>query len=73
MKMNILNDGLKIPANSKVHLKSGSYHVMFMKLYKKLKIMSTHQINLNFEKTGQLNVPFPVYKKFSDIKFTKHH
>jgi copper(I)-binding protein len=73
MKMNVLNDGLKIPANSIVHLKPGSYHVMFMKLYKKLKIMSTHQINLNFEKTGQLNVPFPVYKKFSDIKFTKHH
>ena len=73
MKMNILNDGLKIPANSLVSLKPGSYHVMFMKLYKKLKIMSTHQINLNFEKAGQLNVPFPVYKKFSDIKFTKHH
>ena len=73
MKMNILNDGLKIPANSIVLLKPGSYHVMFMKLYKKLKIMSTHKINLNFEKVGQLNVHFPVYKKFSDIKFTKHH
>ena len=73
MKMNILNDGLKIPANSIVLLKPGSYHVMFMQLYKKLKIMSTHKINLNFEKVGQLNVHFPVYKKFSDIKFTNHH
>ena len=73
MKMNILNDGLKIPANSRVRLKPGSYHVMFMQLYKKLKIMSTHKINLNFEKAGQLNVHFPVYKKFSDIKLTKHH
>ena len=73
MKMNVLNDGLKIPANSIVHLKPGSYHVMFMKLYKKLKIMSTHKINLNFEKAGQLNIDFPVHKKFSDIKSTKHH
>ena len=73
MKMNVLNDGLKIPANSIVYLKPGSYHVMFMKLYKKLKIMSTHKINLNFEKAGQLNIDFPVHKKFSDIKSTKHH
>ena len=73
MKMNVLNDGLKIPANSIVHLKPGSYHVMFMKLYKKLKIMSTHKINLNFEKAGQLNIDFPVHKKFSDIKSTTHH
>ena len=73
MKMNVLNDGLKIPANSIVHLKPGSYHVMFMKLYKKLKIMSTHKINLNFEKAGQLNIDFPVHKKFSDIKSTKYH
>ena len=73
MKMNILNDGLKIPAKSIVHLKPGSYHVMFTKLYKKLKIMSTHKINLNFEKAGQLNIDFPVYKKFNDIKLTKHH
>ena len=73
MKMNVLNDGLKIPANSIVRLKPGSYHVMFMQLYKKLKIMSTHKINLNFKKVGQLNVHFPVYKKFSNIKFTKHH
>ena len=73
MKMNVLNDGLKIPANSIVHLKPGSYHVMFMKLYKKLKIMSTHKINLNFEKAGQLNIDFPVHKKFSDIKSSKHH
>ena len=73
MKMNVLNNGLKIPANSIVHLKPASYHVMFMKLYKKLKIMSTHKINLNFEKAGKLNIKFPVYKKFSDIKLTKHH
>ena len=73
MKMNVLNDGLKIPANSIVHLKPGSYHVMFMKLYKKLKIMSTHKINLHFEQAGQLNIDFPVHKKFSDIKSTKHH
>ena len=73
MKMNVLNNGLKIPANSTVHLRPGSYHVMFIKLYKKLKIMSTHKINLNFEKAGQLSIKFPVYKKFSDIKLNKHH
>ena len=73
MKMNVLNDGLKIPANSTVHLKPGSYHIMFMKLQKKIKIMSTHKINLNFEKSGQLNIDVSVHKKFSDIKSTKHH
>ena len=73
MKMNVLNNSLKIPANSMVHLQPGSYHVMFMKLYKKLKIMSTHKVNLNFEKAGQLNIKFPVYKKSPDMKVTKHH
>ena len=38
MKMENLNNGIVIRAKSKLSLKPGSYHIMFMKLRKPLKI-----------------------------------
>ena len=38
MKMENLNNGIVIRAKSKLSLKPGSYHIMFMKLLKPLKI-----------------------------------
>ncbi|ACO03664.1 MAG TPA: copper chaperone PCu(A)C [Persephonella sp.] len=44
---------LKIPARSKVELKPGGYHIMFMKLNKKLLPGKKARIILIFEKSGK--------------------
>jgi copper(I)-binding protein len=53
-------DGLDIPANGQVELKSGSYHVMLMGLKPELKAGDVAQITLTFEKSGVIQVQAPV-------------
>ncbi|WP_457622733.1 copper chaperone PCu(A)C [Persephonella sp.] len=47
---------LKIPARSKVELKPGGYHIMFMKLNKKLSPGEKVTIKLIFKKAGEKTV-----------------
>ncbi len=42
-------DGLKLPANQPVELKSGGYHLMMMDLKKQLKVGTEAQITLTFK------------------------
>ncbi len=42
-------DGLKLPANQPVELKSGGYHLMMMDLKKQLKVGAEVQITLVFK------------------------
>ena len=42
-------DGLKLPANQPVELKSGGYHLMMMDLKKQLKVGTEEQITLTFK------------------------
>ena len=42
-------DGLKLPANQPVELKSGGYHLMMMDLKKQLKVGTEEQITLVFK------------------------
>ena len=42
-------DGLKLPANQPVELKSGGYHLMMMDLKKQLKVGTEAQITLIFK------------------------
>ena len=42
-------DGLKLPANQPVELKSGGYHLMMMDLKKQLKVGTEAQITLVFK------------------------
>jgi len=49
MKMENLNNGIVIKAKSKIDLKPGNYHIMFMKLNNPLKIMNKYKVTLKFK------------------------
>lgn len=52
--------GLTIPANGKVELKPGGYHLMFMGVKEPLKDGDTITVTLQFEKAGKVQVQMPV-------------
>jgi hypothetical protein len=58
MEMRELKQGLVIPANGKVELKPGAYHVMFMDLKEPLTKGKKYKAKLNFEKAGSVEVEF---------------
>ena len=58
MKMRPLNQGLTIPAKSKVQLKPGSYHIMFMGLKEPIIYDKKYRATLNFEQSGSITVEF---------------
>ena len=72
MKMENLNNGIVIRAKSKLILKPGSYHIMFMKLRKPLKITKKYKVILNFKNAGSVTLEMPVHKNPSNNK-AKHH
>ena len=73
MKMKNLEDGFVIKANSKVKLKPGSYHIMFMKLKKPIIVMNKYKVTLRFKNSGYIMIEMPVLTKKSDNKIKKHH
>lgn len=56
MKMQMLPDGLDVPAKGEVLLKPGSYHVMLIGIKRDLKVGDTFSFNLQFEKSGTIAV-----------------
>jgi copper(I)-binding protein len=56
MKMQMLPDGLKVPAKGEVLLKPGSYHVMLIGIKRDLKVGDTFTLDLQFEKSGSIRV-----------------
>ena len=66
MKNNIMTMnhvmGIDIPADGKVKLKPGGYHVMLMKLAAPLKVGETFPLTLTFEKAGSVEVTVQVMK-----------
>ena len=66
MKDNVMSmqpvDGIDIPANGQVELKSGSYHVMLIDLTQELKLGDKVKITLTFEKSGSISVDAEVRK-----------
>ena len=58
MKMRPLNQGLTIPAKSKVQLKPGSYHIMFMGLTEPIVKNKKYKASLNFEQSGSITIEF---------------
>jgi len=58
MKMRPLNQGLTIPAKSKVQLKPGSYHIMFMGLAEPIVKNKKYKASLNFEQSGSITIEF---------------
>jgi periplasmic copper chaperone A len=73
MIMKNLLDGVVIKANSKVSFRPGSYHIMFMKLTKPLKVMNKYQVTLRFKNSGYVIIKMPVLSKKSNNKTRKHH
>lgn len=72
MKMRPLSDGLEIPAGATITLKPGSYHVMFMQLQEQLIAGQTRDVILQFEKAGEVSVPFLVQDLGSSKKQMDH-
>jgi copper(I)-binding protein len=60
MKMREVTDGLPVPANGEVVLKSGSYHLMLMDLRRPLKEGDHFSGTFTFEKAGAVDVVFAV-------------
>lgn len=55
-KMQELAGGLPIPANGRVELKPGSYHIMMMMLTDPLTVGEKVELDLTFEKAGVIHV-----------------
>jgi copper(I)-binding protein len=56
MKMQMLADGLEIPAQGEVLLKPGGYHVMLIGMKQSLEVGDKFTIDLQFEKSGTITV-----------------
>jgi hypothetical protein len=56
MKMQMLADGLEIPAGGEVLLQPGGYHVMLIGVERDLAVGDRFAIDLQFEKSGTLTV-----------------
>ena len=68
MKMRPLENGLVIPADGEVHLKSGGYHLMFMKLNQQMIPIDVHQVTLTFKNSGSITIPMNVHKMSHGMK-----
>lgn len=60
MKMNMLPNGLEVPAKGEVKLAPGGYHLMFIGLKQPLKEGDSFKGTLTFEKAGKVDVVFKV-------------
>jgi copper(I)-binding protein len=56
MKMQMLADGLEIPAKGEVLLKPGGYHVMLIGMQRELMVGDNFTLELQFEKSGSITV-----------------
>lgn len=56
MQMRPLPDGLVIPAGEHVMLKSGGYHLMFMKLKEPILADTNYPVTLVFQRAGRIEI-----------------
>ncbi len=56
VRMRPLKNGITIPANSKVKLKQGGDHIMFMQLNEQMEAGQLRDVTLVFEKAGPVKV-----------------
>jgi copper(I)-binding protein len=60
MRMQLLPEGLEIPAGGEVMLKPGGYHIMLIDLNHDIKEGDTVAVALEFAKSGTIRVQVPV-------------
>jgi len=56
-------DNLKIPANGKIELAPGGYHIMLMGLEQPLAEHQKITMTFEFKKAGKIDIVFPVVKR----------
>ena len=56
MKMQMLGEGLEVPAKGEVTLKPGGYHIMLIDMQRDLEVDDTFTLKLQFEKSGTITV-----------------
>lgn len=62
MRMRQVEGGIVIPANGRLELKPGSYHIMFMGLKRPLRQGERFPVTLKFQQAGKLTVRFAVQR-----------
>lgn len=60
MQMRPLKEGLIVKPGEDLVLKPGGYHLMIMGLKQAMKPGDRHKLSLNFEKSGTVEIDFPV-------------
>jgi hypothetical protein len=53
-------ESIELPANTEVVLKPGGLHIMLIDLVEPLKVGSSFELTLRFEKAGTMTVSVPV-------------
>ena len=71
MRMRKLSDGLEIPAGASVHLKPGSFHVMFLKLGEQMKEGEARKATFEFKNAGKVEIEFTVQSIAATMKHGK--
>jgi copper(I)-binding protein len=56
MKMQMLAEGLEVPARGEVQLEPGGYHVMLIGIKQDLNVGESYTLELQFEKSGTISV-----------------
>ena len=72
MKMRRLDSGILIAPDQKVQLESGGLHIMLFNLNKSIMAGEAYVLTLEFERSGQLDVPV-IVKKLADSQSHDHH
>ena len=73
MKMKHLSEGVIIKAKSKLILKPGGYHLMFIKLNEDLQLKKKYDVYFRFKSGKTIVLSMPVQNKASNPKQKTHH
>ena len=73
MKMKHLSEGVIIKAKSKLILKPGGYHLMFIKLKEDLQLKKKYDVHFRFKSGKIIVLSMPVKNQASNYKEKIHH
>ena len=73
MTMKKLDNGLMIRAGTEIHLRPGSYHLMFINLNGQVKVMNSYKVNFIFENSGSVMIDMPVLEKKFKVDYNHNH
>jgi copper(I)-binding protein len=62
-----------IRAGTEVHLRPGSYHLMFINLNGQVKVMNSYKVNFIFENSGSVMIDMPILEKKFKVDYSHNH